>query len=97
MEKKKKKNLPAKAGNTGWIPVWEDPTCRGVTTARSHNQWVCSQGSQLQQQSLGALETMLHNQRRGGNESAHEEQKRSPAPATRERLSVAMKTQSSWK
>ena len=30
-------NLPANAGDTGSILVWEDPTCRGTTRSVRHN------------------------------------------------------------
>ena len=31
------KNPPANAGDTGSIPGWEDPTCRGATKPVRHN------------------------------------------------------------
>ena len=31
------KNPPANAGNTGLIPVWEDPTCHGAPKPVHHN------------------------------------------------------------
>ena len=31
------KNLPANGGDSGLIPVWEDPTCHGATKPVRHN------------------------------------------------------------
>ena len=36
------KNLPANAGDTGSILVWEDPTCRGATKPARCNYWACA-------------------------------------------------------
>ena len=52
------KNLPANAGNTCLILLWEDSTCQVVIKPVHHNYWACALESVLQNKRSNAMQEM---------------------------------------